>query len=392
MPFAGGDGSQSNPYQIETWEHFDSIRDNLGDYFVLNNNLSRETEGYDQYASATANGGDGFIPISPLGFSTSFSGNFDGQGNEIADIVIDRRDKSQERTTGIFSTVTGVIKNTDFRNITVKVNSSEDTHGLLIGGDGTSGYTLTDCFISGQLIQEGSGGRLGALGQSFNTSVMLSQCLTVVTVHAPSANEVGGFIGYHSGGDISECGASGEVNGNELVAGFAGQIWDPAVIENSFTVTDVKASDRGAGFAGEFLNDSEASLCYAAGSVEVNGSTEAGFTITYNTFVTIIQNCYWDTEATGQSVGVAEEADDGVTGLTTSEMQGSSASSNLNAFDFTSVWRTVVQGDSFGTLNVLDGYPILQNVDGEAQVIAQDAAYVDKGIRVWTGTQWVSIV
>lgn len=53
---------------------------------------------------------------------------------------------------------------------------------------------------------------------------------------------------------------------------------------------------------------------------------------------------YWDTEATGQS-----DTDGSSTGLTTSELQGENARSNLTDFDFDSVWTTT------------DGYPKLQD-------------------------------
>jgi hypothetical protein len=47
-----------------------------------------------------------------------------------------------------------------------------------------------------------------------------------------------------------------------------------------------------------------------------------------------VSDSYWDINSTGQS------SSHGGNGLTTSEMQGSSASSNMN-FDFTSTWSTV---------------------------------------------------
>jgi hypothetical protein len=50
-----------------------------------------------------------------------------------------------------------------------------------------------------------------------------------------------------------------------------------------------------------------------------------------------VSDSYWDIESTGQSssAGLPDS-----NGLTTSEMQGSSAEGNMN-FDFTSTWSTV---------------------------------------------------
>jgi hypothetical protein len=50
---------------------------------------------------------------------------------------------------------------------------------------------------------------------------------------------------------------------------------------------------------------------------------------------------YWDTESTGQSSGCGGA---GSTGLTTSEMQGETAESNMSSLDFNTVWTTV-EGD-----------------------------------------------
>jgi hypothetical protein len=54
-----------------------------------------------------------------------------------------------------------------------------------------------------------------------------------------------------------------------------------------------------------------------------------------------VSNSYWDTEATGQSSSAVLPDSNG---LTTSQMQGSSAEGNMDEFDFTSTWSTV-EGD-----------------------------------------------
>jgi hypothetical protein len=56
----------------------------------------------------------------------------------------------------------------------------------------------------------------------------------------------------------------------------------------------------------------------------------------------VYSGSYWDTESSGQnSTGVAYS---GVSGLTTSEMSGSSAETNMSRFDFSGTW-TSVSGD-----------------------------------------------
>jgi len=122
---------------------------------------------------------------------------------------------------------------------------------------------------------------------------------------------------------------------------------------------------------------------YSTGSVTGSSSvggfigTELGTTVT---------DCYWDTESSGQSSSAST-----ATALTTSEMQGSSASTNMSGFDFTGTWETVESGDVYGSTETVDGYPILQSLDGETQVLAQGAKLIPQGLFVWTGSTWKKV-
>ena len=72
-----------------------------------------------------------------------------------------------------------------------------------------------------------------------------------------------------------------------------------------------------------------------------------------------VKTSYWNTESTGQPTS------GGGTGLATSEMTGSAATSNMDGFDFTSTWETV-SGD----------YPVLAwqtGGNGGANTIGSDS-------------------
>ncbi|MFB6175285.1 MAG: PKD domain-containing protein, partial [Candidatus Nanohalobium sp.] len=75
-----------------------------------------------------------------------------------------------------------------------------------------------------------------------------------------------------------------------------------------------------------------------------------------------VSSSYWDNESSGQSLS------DGGTGLTTSEMQGSAAETNMSGLDFSNNWTTVLASDPDTTG---DGYPILQGLDRRIQLKAQ---------------------
>ena len=88
------------------------------------------------------------------------------------------------------------------------------------------------------------------------------------------------------------------------------------------------------GLVGRNYNDGNISNSYSTGNV--TGESDVGGLVGDN-FGGNISNTYWDTEATGydSSAGLPDS-----NGLTTSQMQGSSAEGNMN-FDFTDTWSTV---------------------------------------------------
>jgi len=312
MPFAGGDGSQSNPYQIETWEHLDSVRNNLSSHFVLNNDLDNSTTGYTGI-------GDDFEPIgfiSGTQFSSEFSGTFDGKGYAIQDLVINKNDLGD-----------------------VALFASTDTGSL-----------IENVFVSGE-----------------------------VTNLSTDAGTVAGLVGIQKGGSIKNCGVKVTVDSPDCVrAGCLTGVTQNSSVNDCYALGSVTANDRVGGLCGE-VNSATVENCYSTASV--TGNTDVGGLIGAN-FGTIT-DCYWDTESSGQSSSAAG------TGLTTSEMQGQEASTNMSGFDFTNNWDTVTSEQNSATA---DGYPILIALDETNQLKAQGIKFVfPQGLFVWTGSTWKKV-
>ncbi|MDZ7730988.1 MAG: hypothetical protein U5K37_08820 [Natrialbaceae archaeon] len=74
---------------------------------------------------------------------------------------------------------------------------------------------------------------------------------------------------------------------------------------------------------------------------------------------------YWDVDSTNQSEGVGNVSVTGITGLTTDQMQGESATTHMAGYDFQSVWST---------RTVPDDYPILRLADSTVQSITLSVA------------------
>ncbi len=168
--------SQSSPVEISNWTDLDDIRNNPGADYILVNDLNETTPGYDTVAGPNANGGKGFDPID--GFPDGFNGSFDGQGNSIANLTIDR---SSENEVGLFEYTSG---------------------GAVIEEVILTGATVTGSNRVGGLVGE-NGGTVSTSSASGN-----------VTGIGYDYSDVGGLVGDNDG-RVSDSSASGAVRCRE---------------------------------------------------------------------------------------------------------------------------------------------------------------------------------
>ena len=392
------------PTEISDWNDLDAVRNDLDGDYVLVNDLDEDTDGYSGI-------GDDFEPIGDGG--DGFTGQLDGDSFEIRDLVIDKPDETFVGLFGQLGTASSVGGNvfdlTVSGDVTGAGESFDEGTGMLAGtvrGD----TQVTNVTVEGQVSQPNgdfaAGGLVGA-ARDEDTELKIESCISDVDVVANTTENVAGLVGYlfpdddgmviresyafgsvegnenvgglvgYSNITVTECYAFGSVDGDDGVGGFVG--------ENAETVTEcyafgsVDGDDGVGGFVGQ--NNETVTECYAVGSV--TGDTNVGGFIGDSSGDEI--NSYWDTESTGQ------DTSDGGTGLTTDEMQGSEAETNMDGFDFTDTWDTVEEGNIYGDTTAVDGYPILQSIDGETQVIAQRAFPADAGLYVWTGQEWKKV-
>jgi hypothetical protein len=106
-PFSCGPPSQN--LEIQTWYDLDAVRHNLAGHHTLMNDLDSTTAGYEELASPTANGGEGWEPIGFF-YEDPFRGSLDGGEYEIRDLFINR--PNQDAAVGLFGCVyeSAVIK------------------------------------------------------------------------------------------------------------------------------------------------------------------------------------------------------------------------------------------------------------------------------------------
>ncbi|HEY4697076.1 MAG TPA: YDG domain-containing protein, partial [Gallionella sp.] len=311
---------------------------NLAGNYALGSNI-------DALLTSGWNAGAGFAPVGAS--TTQFTGNFDGLGHSISNLVINRPTTND---VGLFGyTATGsAVRNVGLVNGSV---SGKNSGGLI----GQNWGTISHSYFTGTVIGSSNnvGGLVGLNSGSISNSYATGSVSSVIgtnnvgglaglnsgsisnsyaSVSVGGNNNVGGLVGLNNAGAISTSYATGSVTGSSLLGGLAGN--------NSLgTITDTYATGNVSGGAGSNniggllgQNSGTVSTSYSIGGV--SGTLSVGGLVGNNTGT--IGNSYWDNQLSGQTAGIGAGVIAGATGLTTAlTMQQSS----FIGFDFTNVWR-----------------------------------------------------
>lgn len=284
-----GDGDINNPWLISTVEHLLWMSDEAaagsdfaGEYLV-------QTQDIDASATSTwfPDGSGGFLGFPTIGTSSSeeFQGHYDGAGHEIS---------------GLFMNRPGMNRVTLFYAV------------------GTSGSVSNLGLVDVNLTGENVLGALAAINRG-----LIERCYTTGTII--SAATTGGLVATNA---------------------------PNAVIRDSYSLVDVSSGYRGAGLVGHNLGLIE--NAFAAGLV-TNTSGDwldsFGGLVGENEVGATIVNGFWDNSTSGYSgvddgVGDQTQAQSGVVGLSTNQMQ------DFSTFD--GLWSIE------GRTNLPQGYPVLQ--------------------------------
>ncbi|MCL9812897.1 hypothetical protein [Natranaeroarchaeum aerophilus] len=308
------------------------MEQDLEAHYVLGNDI-------DATSTDNWNAGAGFDPIAEdtigSGSGPAFSGTLDGQGHTISGLVINR---PGEQYTGLFSGLSGTVKNTKLEDVEVsgnryagsavghltgevrsvavtgQVESSDEPVGGVVArsSEGVITRVSADIDVSGE-------GRAGIIVGSGGATI--SQSYSTGTVRATDGR-AGGIVGYHIGSSqIRNSYSSAEVVG-DTVGGVAGHVDAP--VASTYASGPVDGTEEVGGFAGEVHVDSPSP-----------------------------SDTYWSIDSSGTTTGTSvmntgeEPAQEYSTGLGQAEMTGAAAEQNMN-LNFEEYWTTT------------DEYPILQ--------------------------------
>lgn len=347
--FAGGTGTESDPYQITDGAQLAYLASEVNkgqtyenSYFVLTADIDLGNHDWTPIGNSFSDALFGGTEYS------LFAGNLDGKGHTISNISIGTESAPLESDVfGLFGATGGKLSNLNLDGVTIR-GTAKNVSGYVIGLAGAlsgsasgpvenchvaklsmtmntpdSGMTaaywigglvgaldgkqyIDECSVSGKITEKSGkgsiGGLIGELGRAAKITYSHADVALDVKPDYYGAADVGGLIGKGNGDKdpetvISNCYATGNVTGGMYSGGFAGSLWG-LNIKNCYATGDVTGAFASmATFAG---TDAPAAYaygsvtnCYTTGAVVGTASSTYAFAYQDATARSPITNCYF---------------------------------------------------------------------------------------------------
>ena len=261
--FAGGSGTQDDPWQVATAEHLNNLRNYIGwdhhdKHFIQTADIDLGVPPWNQ--------GEGWEPIGsniPDDNWTSnlFRAMYNGNGHVISGLYINRPNDNYQ---GLFVCLDGAdIQNLELQDINVTGNK-------WVGGLAATirNSVIRNCHVSGEVIgMESLIGLMMGTGSFFtDADGELTDCSSSGTVSGGSC--VGGLVGTIRYVRVSNCHSSATVSGKFIIGGFAGYADG---IENCHSTGDVTGYSNVGGLVGQGTQ-----IYHCRSSATVNGYSSVG--------------------------------------------------------------------------------------------------------------------
>lgn len=282
--FAGGTGTETDPYQIVTAEQLAKLSKDVSEGNNYQGKFFKLTESIDLSSHR-------WVPIGlykwESGGSTtnkSFQGFLDGNYKMISGLMVDER--TDKYSAGLFGNIKNIDGNTvGAKDLTISganIYAAEDGLEQLYAGI-LAGYVLANpgeqivfenISVSGSVVVESTDGNNNVGGMiGYGDRLKAINC-KAENISVTGASNSGGFIGLAGGSAFENCKASGTVSGTWALGGFVGYSYssmldgtEPSVYTKCAADVDIEGSDwRLGGFAG-FAESGEFDNCVALGDV-----------------------------------------------------------------------------------------------------------------------------
>lgn len=320
--FAGGLGTEENPWQIATAVQLNNVRYYLGaehhdKHFILTEDINLNVYPF--------NDGKGWEPIGDWWSwdNHAFQGTLDGAGHTISGLYINMPvptswEETDYNAAGLFgATQNATIKNIYLTDVDI---TGYDLAGGLVGDAEFS--VFSDIHVTGRVIGNFSiGGLVGYAYRSyiafssFNGSVNAVSDLGGLVGYFIDSSiryslskgfvngniDVGGLVGYSKKSSIFESHSESLVIGTEYateVGGLVGYNYGNSTISKSYATGSVSGYDNVGGLVGENATYSKITDSYSWGTVSIDGVDDqveifaVGGLVGSNNYKSTVQNCY----------------------------------------------------------------------------------------------------
>jgi len=201
---------------------------------------------------------DNWVPIGDYTTDSNnvFSGTFDGSGNVIKGLIINRYEDRQ----GLFGRIDGGnVQNLGFDGVDIKGRNRVG----VVAGVVNKGSSITNCYSAGTI----SGASIigGIAGSVANNSSIVGSYSTAAISGDAAIGGVAGGVNMNS--SIANSYSTGTVKGDEGVGGVAGSVLDSSKVINSYSIGTVSGNDEVGGVAGQILSKSSLINSYFTGSI-----------------------------------------------------------------------------------------------------------------------------
>lgn len=251
------------------------------------------------------------------------------------------------------------------------------TKGFVPVGDSSNNFTgnfdgLAHT-INNLTINRSTTDNVGLFGY-INNSIIGN--IGLVSGNVTGHNQVGNLIGRNDGGTVNNSYSTGFVSGYEDIGGLAGVSFFASTINNSYSSGTVSGTNHIGGLLGGLNFTSSLNNGYSTGLVSGSG-TYVGGLIGQKGSGDIITDSFWDTQTSGQSIGIGFGTSTGVTGLTTSQIK---SLTNFTNWDFANTW-SISNGSSYPHL-IWQGLDV-QTISGSATGLASKTLnYAVDGVSI----------
>ena len=313
-----GNGSEQEPYLIESIEDFDFFANAIyaerhwsdGVHTRLMSNIDFKDRIYGRAIIA-----DAVYDDYPYTVKSKYCGIFDGNNHTISNMNI-IADGISNSYLGLFGNISsnGLVKDIKIENASIKTNLLSENIGLMCGDNQGE---IENCKVSGAINTIGIDS-VGAThpcnlgGVCGINSGLITRCSVNSEIEVFSGSRFGGFCGNNAG-DISCSFASGSIYFGPFSSWEAGFVGDNrGNIENCFT-SGIISGYSFSGFVGG--NSGSISNCYSAKTFLINSSLYDVSSFCYFNYSGTITSCFWDSDVANDAISFQG------TGKTTAEMQ-----------------------------------------------------------------------